>query len=68
MLQTSTKKYKTRHDYVGKVIHLYFTRDWDLNHTTKWYMHKSESISENETHKILFDFEIQTQSPNPGEC
>ena len=24
----------------------------------KWYMHKAESILENETHKILCDFEI----------
>ena len=26
----------------------------------KWYMHNPESILENETHKILWDFEIQT--------
>ena len=26
----------------------------------KWYMHKPESILENEMHKFLWDFEIQT--------
>ena len=25
----------------------------------KWYMPNSESIQENETHKILWDFEVQ---------
>ena len=25
----------------------------------KWFMHNSESVLENETHKILWDFEIQ---------
>ena len=25
----------------------------------KWYMHNPESMIENETHKILWDFEIQ---------
>ena len=28
--------------------------------TIKWYMHKLESILENETYKTLWDFEIQT--------
>ena len=29
-------------------------------HTTKWYTHKPESDLENETHKILCDFEMLT--------
>ena len=29
----------------------------------KWYMHNPEYILENETHKILWDFEIQTDQP-----
>ena len=28
-------------------------------------MHKSESVLENETNKILWDFEIQTEHPTP---
>ena len=26
----------------------------------KWYMHNPESVPENETHKILWDFQTQT--------
>ena len=29
-------------------------------YTTKWYMNKVESVRENGTHKILWEFEIQT--------
>ena len=36
------------------------TNNYNDNNTTKWYMHKPESIQDNETHKILWDFEIQT--------
>ena len=29
-------------------------KDWELcNHTIKWFMHKPESVLENETHNIL---------------
>ena len=31
-----------------------------IDHTTKLYMHKTESILDNESHKILWGFEIQT--------
>ena len=26
----------------------------------KWYMYNPESVPENETHKIIWDFDIQT--------
>ena len=54
------RKYKTRHDWVGKVI------QWDLclilkfDHTNTWYMHNPESVLENETHKLLWNFKIET--------
>ena len=35
-------------------------KKWKFNHTTKRYMHKSKSLLVNETHKILWDFDIQT--------
>ena len=54
------KEYKTRYDLVGKVIHLELSRRLKFDYTTKWYMHKPESVLENETHKILWDFKIQT--------
>ena len=31
--------------------------------TNKWYMHKSESFQENETLKVLSDFEIKVNYP-----
>ena len=30
-----------------------------FDHMNKWYMHNPESVLENETHNILWDFEIQ---------
>ena len=32
----------------------------NFGHTNKWYIYKPESVLENETHKDLWDFEIQT--------
>ena len=31
-----------------------------FDHTNKWYMHNPASILENDTHKLLLDFDIQT--------
>ena len=51
------KEYKARHNCCGggdplsKIMKFYLI--------TKWYMHKLESFKKNETHKILWDFEIQ---------
>ena len=66
MQQTSAKKeYKTTHDWVGKVIYLELCKKLKFDLTTKCYMHKSESVRENETHKILWDFGIQTDHQIP---
>ena len=54
------REFKTRHDWVGKVIHWELCKNFKFDHTNKWYMHNSESVPENETYKILWDFEIQT--------
>ena len=53
-------EYKTRHDWVGKVIFRELCKKLNFNHKNKWFMHNSESVLENETHKVLWDFEIQT--------
>ena len=50
------REYKTKHDK-NEIWELH---KFKLNHTNKWYMHNLESFLENETHKILWDFEIQT--------
>ena len=52
--------YKTRHNWMGKVIHEEFCKKFKFDHTNKWYMYNSESVLENEVHKLLWDFEIQT--------
>ena len=31
-----------------------------INHTKKWYMHNPAPVLENDTHKLLWDFNIQT--------
>ena len=32
----------------------------------KWYIHNPESVLENETHKILWDFEINNKNKRSG--
>ena len=54
------KEYKTWYDWESKVIHWELGKKLKLDHTNKWYMHNPESILEDETHKLLCDFEIQT--------
>ena len=51
---------KTRYDCVGKVIHWELCRRLQFYYTTKWYMNKPKSVLQNEMHKILWDFKIQT--------
>ena len=52
------KEYETRHDGVQKVVHFELWKKFTFNHTTKWYMHKPESVLENEMRYILGDFEV----------
>ena len=60
MVQISTKEYKTGHDWVGKVIHWEMCKKFKFDYRNKWYTHNPASIQENDTHKILWDFDIQT--------
>ena len=60
------KEYKARPDWVEKVIHWELCKKLKFDHTTKCYMHKPESVPENETHKILWDFEIKTDHLIPA--
>ena len=60
------KVYKTRHDRVEKVINKELCKRLKFDHTTKWCMHNPESILENETHKIFWNFEIQTDHIIPA--
>ena len=44
-----------RHKWEEKVIHSELCQKYKLNHYTKWYIHKPESVLENATHKNLWD-------------
>ena len=54
------KEYKTRHNWVSKVIHWEVGKKFNFDHTNKWYMHIPEPVLENNTHKLLWDFDILT--------
>ena len=54
------KEYKTKHDWVGKVIHWEMCKKFKFDHIKKWYVHNLAAVLENDTHKLLWDFDIQT--------
>ena len=54
------QEYKTRHDWVGKVIHWELCKKFKFDHRNKWYMHNLDSAMDNDTHKLLWDFEIKS--------
>ena len=54
------KEYKSRHDWEGKVIHCELCKKFKFDQRNKWYVHNPESARENEMHKVLRDFAIQT--------
>ena len=60
------KEYKARHDWVSKVIHWEMCRKFQFDHTNKWYMHNPAPVLENDSHKLLWDFNIQTDQLTPA--
>ena len=54
------KEYRTRHNWVGKVIHWEMCKKFKFDHTNKWYMHNSAAVLENDTHKLQWTLNIQT--------
>ena len=42
------------------MIHWELCKKFNFHHTTKWYLDNPKSVLENETHKILWDFQVQT--------
>ena len=53
------KEYKARHDWVSKVIYREMCKKFQFDHANKWYMHNTAPVLENDTHKLLWDFDIQ---------
>ena len=49
-----------RHDWVVKVIHWEMCKKFKFDHANKWYMHNPAPVLENDTRKLLWDFNIQT--------
>ena len=45
---------------MAKLIHWELWKKFKFDHKDKWYKHNPEPVVENKTHKILWDFEIQT--------
>ena len=54
------KEYKARHDWVGKMIDWEMSKKFKFDHANKWYMHNPAPVLEDDTHKLLWDFDIQT--------
>ena len=45
---------------MSKVIHWELWKKFEFDHTNKWYRHNPESILEDETHNLLWEFKIPT--------
>ena len=60
------QEYKARQDWVGKVIDWEMCKKFQFDHTNKWYMHNPAPVLENDTHKFLWDFDIQTDQLIPA--
>ena len=67
MQQTDIKEYKSRYDWVGKVIYKELYKRLKLGHVEKWHMLTPESVLENLNHKILSDVGIQTNHQSPSQ-
>ena len=52
------KEYMTRHDWVSKVIFWELCKKFKFDHTNKWYMHNPAPVLENNTYKLLWNFDI----------
>ena len=60
------EEYKTRLDWVGKVIHWEMCKKFKFDHTNKCYIHNPAPVLENDTHKLLWDFNIHTDHLIPA--
>ena len=60
------REYKARHDWVGKMIHWEMCKKLEFDHTNKWYMQNPAPVQENAMHKLLWDFNIQTDHLIPA--
>ena len=54
------KENKSKHYWVGKVVHWEMCKKFKFDHTNKWFMHNPAPVLENDTNKLLWDFDVQT--------
>ena len=54
------QEYKARHDRAGVGIHREMSKKFTFDYTNKWYIHNPAPVIENDSHKLLWDFNIQT--------
>ena len=61
--EQAQKEFNTVLDWIGEMIHRELWKRLKIYHSTKWYVHKTESLIENETYKILWSFSDENRSP-----
>ena len=54
------KEFKARHNWVGNVILRERCKKFKFDHANKWYMLNLAAVLENGPHKLLWDYDIQT--------
>ena len=52
------KEYKRRHDNVARIFHWEICKEYDLPRAEQWYNHEPEGVTENESIKVSWDFNI----------
>ena len=59
------REYKTRHYWVGMMIHWELCKKFKSDYMNKWHTPNPESVLENETNKFLWDFDNQISARRP---
>ena len=54
------REYKRRHDCVGRKIHWELRRKYGLAAAERWHEHQPDTVTENDSCKLLWDFNVQT--------
>ena len=54
------REYKRRHDCVGRKILWELCRKYGLAAAERWYEHQPDTVTENDSCKLLWDFNVQT--------
>ena len=53
-------EYKHRNEKVAAAAHWSTCKKYELLHSEEWYEHRAETVVENGSIKLLWDFNIQT--------